>query len=126
MMTHDFLSTKIKSGLLTSITLYHWIFISQINLTSSSSTAHSVQCWYHFSFLSRFCFSHNFQLCHVFSYTHVALLFYIDILYAAQFLLFHHTFYTMAFPMLCQFYSLYNLSLMLVLVQHKSLLQFAL
>ena len=41
MMTHDFafLSTKIKSGLLASITLSHWIFISQINLTSSSSTA---------------------------------------------------------------------------------------
>ena len=62
MMTHDFafLSTKIKSGLLASITLSHWIFISQINLTSSSSTAPSGQCSYHFSFLSRLCFSHNF------------------------------------------------------------------
>ena len=63
MMTYDFafLSTKIKSGLLASITLSHWIFISQISLTSSSSTAPSGQCSYHFSFLSRLCFSHNFQ-----------------------------------------------------------------
>ena len=63
MMTHDFafLSTKIKSGLLASITLSHWIFISQINLKSSSSTAPSGQCSYHFSFLSRLYFSHNFQ-----------------------------------------------------------------
>ena len=63
MMTHDFafLSTKIKSGLLASITLSHWIFISQINLTSSSSTTPSGKCSYHFSFLSRLCFSHNFQ-----------------------------------------------------------------
>ena len=63
MMTHDFafLLTKINSGLLVSITLSHWIFISQINLTSSSSTTPSGQCSYHFSFLSRLCFSHNFQ-----------------------------------------------------------------
>ena len=62
MMTHDFafLSTKIKSGHLASITLSHWIFVSQINLTSSSSTAPSGQCLYPFFFLSRLCFSHNF------------------------------------------------------------------
>ena len=45
-----FLSTKVKSVLLALITLPHWIFISQINLTSSSSTAPSGQCSYHFSF----------------------------------------------------------------------------
>ena len=63
MMTHDFafLLTKIKSDLFASITLSHWIFISQINLTSSSSTAPSGQCSHYFSFLSRLCFSHNFQ-----------------------------------------------------------------
>ena len=63
MITHNFafLSTKIKSGLLASITLSHWISISQINLTSSSSRTPSGQCLYHFSFLSRSFFSHNFQ-----------------------------------------------------------------
>ena len=63
MMTHNFafLSTKIKSGLFASITLSHWIFISLINLISSSSTTPSEQCSYHFSFLSRLYFSHNFQ-----------------------------------------------------------------
>ena len=55
------LPTKIKSGLLASIALSHWIFISQINLTSSSSTAPSGQCSYYFPFLSRLCFWHNFQ-----------------------------------------------------------------
>ena len=68
---------QIKLGLLASITLSHWIFISQINLTSSSSVALSGQCHlYHFSFLSRLCFLCNFQwtnfatvscLCHAFS-----------------------------------------------------------
>ena len=107
------------------------IFISQINLTSSASTAPSGQCSNHFSFLSRL-FSRTIsngpflQLCHVFSYTCVVLVFYIQILYATQFLPFHHTFYTMHFPMSCQFHSLHALSLMLVLVQHISLLQFAL
>ena len=63
MMTHNFafLSTKIKSGLLASTTLSHWIFISHINPTSWSSTTPSGQCSYHLSFLSRLCFSHNFQ-----------------------------------------------------------------
>ena len=63
MMKHDFafLSTKVKSGLLASITLAHWVFISQINLTLSSFTAYSGKCSYHFSFLSRLCFLHNFQ-----------------------------------------------------------------
>ena len=135
-MTHDFafLSTKIKSGLLASITLSHWTFISQINLTSSSSTTLSGPCSYHFSFLLFSLFFSSctiangpiFQLCHVFSHYHTALVFYIHIFYAAQCLPFHHTFYTMDFPMSCQFYSLYNFSLMLVLVQHISLLQFAL
>ena len=63
MMTHDFafLSIKIKSGLLASVTLSHWIFISQTDLTSSSSTAPQLKCSYNFSFLSRLCFSPNFQ-----------------------------------------------------------------
>ena len=63
MMTHHFtfLSTKIKSGLLASITLSHWMFISQVNLTSSSFTTPSGQCSYRFSFFSRLCFSQNFQ-----------------------------------------------------------------
>ena len=63
MMTHDFVlvSTKVKSSLLASTTLSHWIFISQINLKSSFSTTPSGPCSYHFSFLSRLCFSHNFQ-----------------------------------------------------------------
>ena len=63
MMMHDFvfLSIKIKLGVLASITLSHWIFISQINLTSSCSTAPSGQCLYHVSFLSRLCFLHSFQ-----------------------------------------------------------------
>ena len=62
MMMHDFafLSTKIRLGFLTSITS-HWIFISQINLTSPSSTTPSGQCSYHLSFLSRLCLLHNFQ-----------------------------------------------------------------
>ena len=48
-MTHDFtfLWTKYKLGLLASTTLSHWIFISQINETSSPSTASSGQCSYH-------------------------------------------------------------------------------
>ena len=68
MMTHDFayLSTKIKSGLLASITLSHWIFLSQINLTSSSSTTPSGQWSYHFSFIAIitiiiFTFIHNIK-----------------------------------------------------------------
>ena len=128
---NTFLSTKIKSGLLASIHLPHWIFISQINSTSSSSTTHSGQCSYHLSFLSRFCFSNNVQWTNFATVSCLLLYsryatFYIHILYAAQFLPFHRTFYIMDFPMFCQFYSLYNLSLMLVLVQLTSLLQFAL
>ena len=123
MMTHDFafLSTKIKSSLLASIKSLHWIFISQINLTSLSSTTPSGQCSYHFSFLSRFIFSYNFQWtnfatvsclllysrCASFLHSHI---------YAAQFLPFHQTFCTVGFLMSCQFYSLYNLSLMLFLL----------
>ena len=63
MMMHDFafLLTKIKLGLLASITLSHWILISQIDLTSSSSRAPSGPCSYHFSFLSKLCFLQNFQ-----------------------------------------------------------------
>ena len=58
-MISPFLSTKIKSGLLASITLSNWIFISQINLTLSSSTDPSGQYLYNFSFLLRLCFSPN-------------------------------------------------------------------
>ena len=103
------------------------MFISHINLTSSSSTAPSGQCSHNFSFLSKLCFLHNFQWTN-FATASCLLLFSrcASLLYLAQFLPFHHTFYTMDFPMSCQFYSLYNLSLMLVLVQHISLLQFAL
>ena len=62
-MTHYlvFLSTKIKLGFLASMTLPNRIFISQIYLTSSSSTTPEGQCSCHFSFLSSLCFSHNFQ-----------------------------------------------------------------
>ena len=133
MMTHDvaFLFTKIKSGLLAFITLSHWIFISQINITSSypqflQGNARSTSLFFQGY---AFCTISNgpiLRLCHGFSYTHVALIFYIHILHTAQFLPFHHTFYTKDFPMSCQFYSLYNWSLMLVLVQHISLLQFTL
>ena len=125
MMTHDFtiLSTKIKSGLLASITLSHWIFISQILLQSNACTA---SLFFHGHASWTISNGPILQLCHVFSYTHAPLDFYIHILYAAQFLPFHQTFYTMDFPMSCQFYSLYKLSLMLVLAQHISLFQFAL
>ena len=132
MMTHDFafLSTKIKSSLLASIRS-HWIFISQIYLTSSSSTllqgnARTTSLFFQ-GYASRTISNGTIlQLCHVFSYTHAALVFYIHILYAAQFLPFHLTFYTIDFLVSCRFYYLYKLSLMLVLVQHISLLQFAL
>ena len=124
-MTHDFtiLSTKIKLGLLTSITLSHWIFISQILLQSNACNTSLF-----FQGHASWTISNGpiLQLCHVFSYAHAPLHFYIHILYAAQFLAFHQTFYTMDFPMSCQFYSLYKLSLMLVLEQHISLFQFAL
>ena len=83
MMTHDFafLSTKIKSGLLAPIALSQWIFISQINLTSSSSTTPSGQCLYLFSFFFKVMLLAQFrmdQFCHGFSYTHAALVFYIS------------------------------------------------
>ena len=132
MMTHDFafVSTKVKSGLLASMTLSYWIFLSQINLISSPSTATSGQCSYHFSFLSRLCFSHNFQWTNFATVSCLLLYprcasFCSHISYVAQFLPFQLTFYTMDFPMSCQFYSLYNLSLMLVIVQDILLIQFA-
>ena len=113
-------------GLLASVTLSHWIFISQIHLTSSSSTTPPGQC----STTSLFSQSYDshtisngpiLQLCRIFSYTQARLIFYIHI-YAAELPPFRHTFYVMD----CQFCSLCNLSLMLGHGEHISLPQFAL
>ena len=57
----SFLLTTMLSGLLTSKTLLHWMFISQSSFTSPFSTTPSSTCSYHFSFLSSWCNSHNFQ-----------------------------------------------------------------
>ena len=98
MMTCDFafFSTKIKPDLLASITLSHWIFISQINFTLSYSTtgylyprlilhhhlpqllqvnAHTTSLFFQ-GYAS--CTISNrpiLELYHVFSYTHAALVF---------------------------------------------------
>ena len=87
MMTHDFtfLSTKIKLGLLASITLSHWIIISHINLTLSSSTTLQDNARTTSLFLQGYASytisnGPTLQLCHVFSYAPAALVFYIRIL----------------------------------------------
>ena len=51
-----FLSIKIMSGLVSSITLSYWTLISHNTLTSSFSTAPSEMCSYHFSVCYNPCF----------------------------------------------------------------------
>ena len=52
----SFLSITIRSGLLASIRLSHWIFMSHCTLISSFSTAPSTACSYHFSMCSNLFF----------------------------------------------------------------------